>query len=252
MDKRVTGVDKMRFYGDWPKVKPDEILVIPKDDRLLEHPPFRNSTGWPEWFKRAPKVDKFEVSIQNCKGIQYFLSLGITVPLWGDVKVHPTEGGGVVAAMADPFFTTTQFPREAVQGCPIMEDTPMEHAGCPDLRSPFLYKTARGYSLLALPVLYEPDSRYQVLPSVVNTDYFHRVNLIFRVLTDEEFIIPAGTPMYHLIPFKRSDTGKVKAVVMGEARMFPMLKNRGIGWGGFDTFRRKRLYRQHEREADGN
>ena len=250
MDKRVNRVDKMRFYGDWPKVKPNEILVIPKDDRLLEFPPFRNSTGYPEWFKNAPKIEIDELTIQNCKGIQDYLSLGITVPLWGDVRVQPTEGG-VAASMADPFFTTTQFPKSAVDGCPIMDDVPLPHAGCPDLRSPFLYKTAPGYSLLALPILYEPDTRYQVLPSVVNTDYFHRVNLIFRVLTDEEFIIPAGTPVYHLIPFKRKGGSKVKKVIMGDSRMFPMLKNRGIGWGGFETFRRKRLYRQHQRQSDG-
>ncbi len=235
----------LRSYADWPKVKPNEILVVPKDNRLLEHPPFRNSAGWPDWFKKAGKNS---VAVASCKGIQDYLSLGITVPLWGDVKIHPTEGGGTAVAMADSFFSAEQFDAETTKGCPFMEDRPVEHAGCPDLRSPFLYKTAPGYSLLCLPVLYEPDSRYQVLPSVINSDYFHRGNVALRVLSDEEFIIPAGTPIYHLIPFKRSD--QVKKVIMGDEYMHKHATNRGVGHGGFQTFRRKGAYRKHQRQAD--
>jgi hypothetical protein len=236
----------LQSYTDWPKVKPNEILVVPKDNRLLEHPPFRNSAGWPDWFKKAGKNS---VAVARCKGIQDYLSLGITVPLWGDVKIHPTEGGGTAVAMADSFFSAEQFDAEMTKGCPFMEDRPVEHAGCPDLRSPFLYKTAPGYSLLCLPVLYEPDPRYQVLPSVINTDYFHRVNVALKVLSDEEFIIPTGTPICHLIPFKRND--KVKKVIMGDEYMHSQASNRGIGVGGFQTFRRSVLYRKHQRQYDG-
>ena len=87
MLKRLKNSDKIRTYRDWPKVKPGEILMIPKDYRLLENPPVINGTTWPDWWKNMPK-DR-NTTMLGCKGIQDYLSMGITVPLWCDMEFNP-------------------------------------------------------------------------------------------------------------------------------------------------------------------
>ena len=196
---------------DWPKVKPGEVLVIPSDNRLIENPPYLNGKGWPDWFKQ-PEIAKAG-SVVSCKGIQDYLSLGMTVPLWCDIEIYPM-GNNVAGRTSDPAFQIEHFNYEQARECPITKDRELPDAGFPKIVSPFLYKTAPGYSMLALPVAYEPDPRYQVLPAVIHTDYYHNLNVVLRVMTEESFIIKAGTPIYQLIPFKRSD--KLHSIQIGD------------------------------------
>jgi len=245
MPKRLKKSAKIKSYVDWPKVKPGEILVIPKDNRLIENPPRSNSKGWPKWWKDMPK--ETSGTILSCKGIQDYLSLGITVPLWCDLEVFPM-GRDVSAKTSDSVFDVQRFSYEQAMGSPIVEDREVPYGGFPKVVSPFLYKTAPGYSMLALPMLYEPDPRYQVLPAVVHTDFYHTLNLVLRVMSGESFIIKAGTPVLQLIPFKRKDW--VKEVVLGEDTMWRQGTARGMTYGGIRHFSMKGLYRKHQREAD--
>ena len=246
MLKHLKNSDKIRTYRDWPKVKPGEILMIPKDYRLLENPPVINGTTWPDWWKNMPK--ERGTTMLGCKGIQDYLSMGITVPLWCDMQFDPMGHTDFVATPADSFFGVERFTYDSCEGAPINDGRARPEAAYLKLVSPYLYKTAPGYSMLVLPVAYEPDSRYEVLPAIVNTDYYHNLHAVIRVMTGESFDVRAGTPLYHLIPFKRND--KVKTIIMGLKEMWDMGWNRGVGTFGFRAGNRKGLYRKHQREAD--
>jgi hypothetical protein len=72
-------------------------------------------------------------------------------------------------------------------------------------------KTPAGYSTLFIPPMHNPNNMFTVLEGVVDTDtYTDIVNFPF-VLKDPswEGMIPAGTPMVQVIPFKR-DAWKMK------------------------------------------
>lgn len=65
-------------------------------------------------------------------------------------------------------------------------------------------KTPKGYSCLFVQPFHR-DSPFSIFPGIVDTDkYFNPVNFPF-VVNDKSFegLIPAGTPMAQLIPFKR-------------------------------------------------
>jgi hypothetical protein len=67
-------------------------------------------------------------------------------------------------------------------------------------------KTPPGYSCLFVQPMHRP-APFTILPGVVDTDgYINAVNFPF-VLNDKAFegLIPAGTPMAQVIPFKRED-----------------------------------------------
>jgi hypothetical protein len=81
----------------------------------------------------------------------------------------------------------------------------------PKWMNPWAIKTPKGYSTLFIPPMHNPNNMFTVLEGVVDTDtYTDPVNFPF-VLKDPswEGMIPAGTPMVQVIPFKR-DAWKMK------------------------------------------
>ena len=247
--KRLKNFSKIRSYVDWPKVKKGEILIVPSDNRLIENPPRLNKkSSWPEWFK-SPLIAK-QGTIVSCKGVQDYLQVGITVPLWCDVEIFQVGMDDVRSRTSDRAFDTDQFGADMTEGCPINHGRELESAGWPKINSPYLYKTAPGYSTMVLPVAYEPDPRYQVLPAIIHTDFYHNINAVLRVMVKDPFVIKAGTPIYHLVPFKRDDT--IDEIIMGDESMHKTGINRGLGYGSVNKFSRKGIYRKHQRDADAN
>jgi hypothetical protein len=83
--------------------------------------------------------------------------------------------------------------------------------------NPYAVKTPPGYSVLFCPPMHNPNGVFTILPGIVDTDeYFATVNFPF-VLNDInwEGIIPAGTPMAQVIPFKR-DSWKMEVTTEKE------------------------------------
>jgi hypothetical protein len=73
-------------------------------------------------------------------------------------------------------------------------------------------KTPRGYSCLFIPPSHNSNPWFEIMPGLVDTDnYTAPVNFPF-VLKDLNFegIIPAGTPMVQIIPFKREKWSWIK------------------------------------------
>ena len=73
--------------------------------------------------------------------------------------------------------------------------------------NPWAIKTPKGYSCLFIPPMHNPNSRFEILEAIVDTDnYSAAVNFPFILKTPtEDFMIPAGTPIAQVIPFKRDE-----------------------------------------------
>jgi len=79
-----------------------------------------------------------------------------------------------------------------------------DNASVPKFSNPWSIKTPNGYSCLIIPPMHR-DNIIQIFPGVVDTDtYDDYINLPF-VVSKKEFtgIVPAGTPIAQVIPFKR-------------------------------------------------
>lgn len=79
-----------------------------------------------------------------------------------------------------------------------------EHLSYPKFMNFWAIKTPKGYSTLFVQPFHR-ESPFTILPGIVDTDeYFAPVNFPF-VLNDIKFegLIPAGTPIAQVIPFKR-------------------------------------------------
>ena len=103
-----------------------------------------------------------------------------------------------------PSFGPIQFhPVEQAPGHPDRKDL-MDGGSYPKWINPWSIKTEPGYSVLFLQPMHR-DAPFTILPGIVDTDtYTAPVNFPF-VLNNWGFegLIPAGTPMAQVIPFKR-------------------------------------------------
>lgn len=77
----------------------------------------------------------------------------------------------------------------------------------PKWESPWSIQTPKGYSCLFLPLMHNPNPWFEILEGIVDTDnYQSSVNFPFILKeTLKDFIIPAGTPIAQVIPFKRTN-----------------------------------------------
>lgn len=238
-----------QYEEDIPQPKRGEIVIIPMDNRMMDFAPYQ-ATRLPEWWHDLPKGDN---SIRRCQGTYDFISAGIVMPLWTDVTIRPNASGrgleyrcpGLVNAQE---YQINQFDASSTRGCPMENERALADAQYPKLVSPWRFRTARGVSLMVLPLLYENNPDYSVVPGIVHTDSYSQIHIVLNVLTDKEFTIPAGTPMQHMIPFKRTDD--VKQIVFGNESMFKFRAQSGLGLGGLVKDDSNVFYRKMQRQME--
>jgi hypothetical protein len=75
----------------------------------------------------------------------------------------------------------------------------------PKWNNPYSIITPPGYSSLFLPPLHRPNKIFTILQGLVDTDSYNFPVALPFVLNDKNWtgVIPAGTPMAQVIPFKR-------------------------------------------------
>lgn len=222
--------NKSQYRQLLKKTKAGEIIVVPMDDRLTESAPPYVATGrtQPDWFKDAPKN-----GIRKCAGVQDYLNLGVVIRAWTDFHFEPRpELGGWEVDIAqmplsvDPFISDP-FPRTATGTCPMTDARKQDESPYPKLVNPYAFITAKGWSLMITEIPYEPNPNYTVIPAIVNTDYYHHVNIVLNLTNDQPFTIKHGEPIARLIPFKRS--GDITKLNFASDSMFRFVVGRGLG-----------------------
>jgi hypothetical protein len=221
------------------KVKPGEIVLIPRDNRLLEMPPFANSTApIAQWVR---EIHNGQGSIRRCAATMDYLTLGITIPAWTNFRFTKNSDEVSWDLACDQYehsglpqnyepFTSQPFAFEQTGECPITRVRKTPNVGYPKLVNPFRVVTAPGWSTIILPCIYEPSPHYSVLPGLVNTDYYHEANCVLNLLGDESFTIPWGQPLMHLIPIERS--ALKQNLILGDEAAYKYVIGRGFGSGG--------------------
>lgn len=213
-----------KFYKDIPRPREGEITIIPIDNRLIEVPPYvNNGKTLPTWFKALPGTPH---SLRRCAGVSDFLQTGITIPMWTNMYFDPNPArDSKWDIKAERLHSGREFYVEGFNivqtgQCPMTAIREVEDSFYPKLVNPFHIITAPGWSCMYLPVAYEPREEYDVLPAIVHTDMYHTANVVLNIKTDRAFKIELGTPMVHVVPFKRSaDFGKLTFLDAGNAAM---------------------------------
>ena len=167
----------------------------------------------PDWYKNTPEYVGGERiirdgatphTVKKCIPVFDAMTAGYVIRTYVDVQVTQRDGL--------PYYEWPSF--GAISFHPV-EQAP-EHPGkngapYPKWSNPWAIRTPRGYSCLFIPPMHNPNGVFTVLPGVVDTDtYTAPVNFPFT-LDDVawEGLIPAGTPMVQVIPFRRDSWNMV-------------------------------------------
>jgi hypothetical protein len=97
--------------------------------------------------------------------------------------------------------------------------------------------------------MYEPNKNFHVIPAVVNTDFYHNLNCVLNITGNSAFKIGYGTPLMHLIPFKRSED--ISKITFEDDSMYKMYHARGYGNGSlFPIGSTSAAYRRATKDFD--
>ncbi len=148
------------------------------------------------------------MSIKACPPIQDYLCTGYILPNITDLcmsyfgkREDGPEYGGVPTL--DFNYIELHAP-EQVKGSNV------EGQNVYKILSPWMIKTPPGYSCLFLKPYFLDTKGINIIPAVVDTDVFHTVNFPFLFdSTGKDEVIPLGTPLVHVIPFKREKKPKL-------------------------------------------
>ena len=238
-----------KTFRDIPEVKPGQVFITPCIDLLLDPSvmPLDNYKNWPQWWK---DMGAQEGSLRRCAGTSDYISLGFTVRSWAKMDFRPSADRSFWESKVDishPHpFQIQGFNYSQTGSCPVTEVRDIKEANYIKIVSPWLYKTAPGWSCLFLPPLWEPNSNYTLLPSIVNTDYYHHANVVLNIVGKDSFSIMEGDPLQHVIPIPRSEGLEY---LWGDSRAFEFLDQKGFGTV-FHPHNMKGKYKKTQRVYD--
>jgi len=144
-------------------------------------------------------------TVKRCIPFLDALSAGFVIPLWSDIYVSAKEGALSLSFPRNfPMSSSMeQHGYDQFPGHPLAEKPYGKHFM--KFINPWLVETAPGYSCLFTSPLNHLEPRFKILDGVVDTDTYHN-NVNFPFLWtggDGEFLIPKGTPLVQVIPYRR-------------------------------------------------
>jgi hypothetical protein len=173
------------------------------------------------WYKDLPHRSGdgglHSSTVKRCAPFMEAMGLGYIIPLAADVEITLSEEEGEIAPTV-----LTEHHRQLV-GHHTPEQLGEGHPSKPSPTMKFsnywAIKVPKGWSVLFVPPLNRPDSRFECFSGSVECDkYWNFVNFPF-FLKDPSFkgVIEQGTPLVQAIPFKRTDVAKPRVGVLSNA-----------------------------------
>ena len=179
------------------------------EDRGVIADPVPARSALPTWFRSLKGVDGDQLSATNdgvtvkrCLPFLDAMSTGWLVPLAATVRLQITDDGKHVEAGWE--FDRVMVSNHAafqVAGNPYEPRPPMK------FHNYWTIKTAPGWSCMFIPPLNRPNPLFEVMSGIVDTDAFPTpVNFPFVATADDGVhVLPKGTPLVQVIPFRRAD-----------------------------------------------
>lgn len=195
-----------------------KISFIPSSQFVADHieAPKPARAYLPNWYKEAEtgtrhlcpnegsQSNRPAVSYKACMPFRDALTFGYIQETWCDLFIETGEGGIRFYFSTDPTLCGVRE-RNSVAEMPVPE---YFNTWQMDWKMPWIPKLPKGWSVLVTSPLNRLDLPFTVTSGVIDGDHFHHSPfgmVPFYVRENFNGIIPAGTPMFQLIPFKRDN-----------------------------------------------
>lgn len=200
--------------------------------------PFPAAQAIPDWWKNSPSyiqpdstpTKKFRVrngmantAFKKCAPMLDGLTSGYIIPLWADVQVDMDEGVPFINwRVTEDVFT--MHGEQASQ----MPSPPGYHKMIFKYTNPWRIITPPGYSILVIEPLGYRHLPFRPVPAVIDTDV-STLELLFPVWVKDNIdeVVPVGTPIAQIIPFKR-DSWQAE-IIEGTKEEYNMVQDANFG-----------------------
>lgn len=191
-------------------VKMNEIIFLSNHKVDPRYMPVPSSKIVPNWYQRTQsytkgKRDPDEMTIKRCIPVFDAMTSGYTILLTADLFIKFEYENGL-RGQRTQWSSLIDYPLIDHHAPEQFSTYPGVEKGFPANKfiNPFSIITPPGYSCLFTQPMHQEKSPIKIFEAIVDTDKQHIVNFPF-IYKDKDFegIIPAGTPLVQVIPFKR-------------------------------------------------
>lgn len=166
----------------------------------------------PSWFKSMPaSVQTYDGIIntaRSCPALPDYFSQGYIMPMWMDSELtYDQETQNFTTSSSKLFPEWTFHPHSQFLDHVDSSSFGIKTDIVFKARCPWFAITEPGWSVLQLPIFYNFNKNWTVLPGVVDTDIHHELNqqVLFHS-NNEKITINAGEAFVLYVPFKRQKT----------------------------------------------
>lgn len=192
-------------------------------------------------------------TVKTCPGILDFCSAGYVIPAWCDIEIEPTSDGMSANLRYSHWkFKNGSHPPESLQN--FMKNKFTVRLGI-TLDNPWSVWTAKGYSLMYMPMYYYDDTRnWEAIPGWVDSDLVSVSNPINILLKEPKYtFIKQGEPIVQVIPIKREPfsaySGNQNSVAIDRYNSISFLHDMNFsGW--IKYIRDKKIYKLDSNDTD--
>lgn len=189
-----------------------KIIKFSSHEPYLDYPK-PSSTNIPDWYKKAeryiggknilsPETSLGVATVKVCMPFLDGFITGYNIDLWQDLQVTIDQGRPVLRWAGEPKVATERHLSQ-LQGMPIGSEYHEIHFGW---HNPFILNLPKGYSILLTHPLNRLDLPFTTMSGIVDADFVMGPGTLpFLLKKDFEGIIPQGTPIAQIFPFKRDN-----------------------------------------------
>jgi hypothetical protein len=169
----------------------------------------------PQWYKKqsrytggekvlSPENGTYNTTIKACMPVFDLITAGYIIKTPADIMVNINQDGSPNFSWAINNYTCIESHGQMqYDSFNIAKEF---HPVGYKFINPWITQTPKGYSSIFMSPSLRDDLPFYCLPAIVDTDNHPTpVNFPFFLRKDFEGLIPAGTPMIQIIPFKRQD-----------------------------------------------
>lgn len=189
-----------------------EFYPSSKETGLVIPPPKPAAHYVPDWYKRVPKFSEKNMvlseesgrldglTMKSCAAFSDSMINGYIQETWQDIVIQYKDDTLTIGKQIVPEMVSSRggnFHSPIGKGFYQNEFT---------WRSPWMPRLPKGYSMLIIHPANHVELPFETAAGIIDSDNFYHSpfgNMPFYVKYGFSGIIPAGTPMYQMIPIKR-------------------------------------------------
>lgn len=170
----------------------------------LVEPPVPSNKCIPDWFKKIPRnLDQYSgrsETVKKCPALVDFFKEGYILKMWVDLELTVNEDSTYYWKAAENRWQfENQGQDQFINYLPDSDQYSMIlKAICP-----WRVRTSPGWAIMQLPLFYHYNPDFTALPGIIWSDIHHDISQHLAFYKYGKFVIPRGTPLCMLFPFKR-------------------------------------------------